>query len=294
MASRSVTSGCLLVLLALPGAPAKADSWRYGIDAEYLHDSNISRGPTGLDEKSDNIVAAEPYVARSLLLGERSGLVLRGGLRASQHFSCGDLSNLALSGRAGRMQPSLGYSAPWLEVAGTATWLRHRDSDLRDGAILGVSAGTGSYVTDRLRVGLGIGVEERMADEGDLYELSTRRIWATLDYRVGIASALYGSVTRVDGDHVFNAIYGNSQARLSTYAERFAPDPALAEGYGGSTPAGYRIEAGTFVYELGFNLPLSGTRAVDLSASYFDSETDAGGLSYDGYALRAAFLYRFR
>jgi hypothetical protein len=297
MTSRSVTFR-YIVLAALAAAAAqdaRADSTRFGLDADIVHDSNVSRGPSGPDEKADNILSAEAYAARSLLLGARSGLVLRGGLKLSQYLAFRDLSNVALSGRAAwRIQPSPGYSAPWLEIAGSGAWLRHSDSDLRDGWIAGVTVGGGSYLTDRVRVGAGAGIEERSADEGTLYDLSTHRLWATLDYRVGISSTVYGSVTRIAGDHVFNAVYGPSKGRLASYADALAGDPSLAEEFGGVTPVGYRIDATTFVYELGLNLPLTGSQALDLSAAYFDSETDRGGLSYDGVALRAMYMIRFR
>lgn len=296
MILRCVTIRYILTALVVVSANgALADSIRYGVDGEYVHDSNVTRGPTGVDEKADNILAAEGYLARSLLLSERSGLVLRGGLKLSEYLAFGDLSNVTLSGRAAyRYQPSLSYSAPWLELAGSAAWLRHSDSKLRDGFIIGVSIGGGSHVTDRVRVGVGAGIEERTADDGALYELSTNRIWATLDYRIGISSTVYGSVTRIAGDHVFNANYGPSQTLLSTYADAIVADPALAKEFNGTAPLGYRLEAATFVYEIGFNLPIKGNQAVDLSASYFDTETDRGEQSYDGMALRAMYMYRFR
>lgn len=296
MISRSVTIGYILAAtVAAFASAALADSTRYGIDGEFVHDNNVSRGPTSTDQKADSIVAAEAYLARSLLLGERSGLVLRGGMKLSQFLAFRDLSNVALSGRAAyRYQPSLSYSAPWLEVAGSATWLKHSDNELRDGFVVAASVGGGSYVTDRIRIGVGAGIEERTADNGALYELSTNRIWATLDYRLGISSTVYGSLTRIAGDHVFNAIYGPAQTLLSTYASAIAADPALADEFGGVAPLGYRLDATTFVYELGFNYPLKGNQAIDLSVSIFDSESDQGGQSYDGMALRAMYMYRFR
>lgn len=296
MISRSVTFRNISAALVLAAASTSyADSIRYGVDADYVHDNNVTRGPTSLDAKADNILSAEAYVARSLLLGERSGLVLRGGLKLSEYLAFGDLSNIALSGRAAyRFQPTPGYSAPWLEVVGSAAWLEHRDSALRDGYIVGASIGGGSHLTDRVRVSLGAGVDKRSANEGKLYDLSTNRIWATLDYRVGVSSTVYGSVTRVAGDHVFNAINSTAQGRLAAYADVIVADPALAGEFDGIAPIGYRIKAATFVYEAGINIALIDNQAIDLSASYFDSETDNGGQSYDGMAVRTMYMFRFR
>jgi len=291
---RCVCAGAA-VCCALVSLPAAADSTRFGADAELMHDTNVTRGPTAEDEQSDSIVSAEGYAARSFLLGARSGVVLRGGLRLAEHATFGDLSHLAASARAAyRFQPGLGYSQPWFELAGSAQWLKHRDSDLRDGSIISASLGAGSYLTDRVRATLNAGLEKRAGSEGALYDLSQNRIWATLDYRVGVSAVMYGSVTRLAGDQVFNALSAAGQAMLSPYYEVNAPDPALAEKFNGMAPTGYRIEATTFTYELGLNFPFRGNQALDVSASYFDAEADRGRGTYDGAVIRLTYIYRFR
>jgi hypothetical protein len=274
---------------------ALADSTRFGADAELARDSNVTRGPTAEDEKSDTIVSVEGYAARSLQLGARSGIVARGGLRLAEHSTFGDLSHLTASARLiYRAQPQPGYTSPWIEAAAAVQWLRHRGSDLRDGFIGSASLGVGSYLTDRVRASLNGGLEKRAASEGALYDLTQNRIWATLDYRVGLAATVYGSLTRLSGDQVFNAISVTGQGWLAPYAEVATPDPALAGEFGGVAPTGYRIEATTLVYELGVNLPLRGNQALDISASYFDANADQGPGKYDGAALRLMYMYRFR
>jgi hypothetical protein len=293
-ALRSFRAGVAACWLLIPLA-GLADSTRFGADAELARDSNVTRGPTPDDEKSDTIVSVEGHAARSFLLGARSGIVARGGLRLAEHITFGDLSHLAASARLiYRVQPQPGYTSPWVEAAASAQWLRHRDSDLRDGLIASASLGVGSYLTDRLRASLNAGLEKRTASEGALYDLSQNRVWVTLDYRVGLAATLYGSLTRLAGDQVFNAISATGQGWLAPYAEVAVPDPALAEEFGGTAPTGYRIEATTFIYEIGLNLPLRGNQALDLSASYFDAEADQGPGTYDGAALRLTYMYRFR
>ncbi len=286
----SLAAGCLLASLAV-----HADSTRFGVDAEFLHDTNVTRGPTAEDEKSDTIVSVEGYAARSYQLGVRSGIVMRGGLRLAEHTTFGDLSHVAASARAiYRLQPQPGYSQPWFEIAGAGQWLQHRDSDLRDGFIASASLGAGSYLTDRVRASINAGLEERIGSEGTLYDLTQNRIWGTLDYRVGLAATLYGSVIRLAGDQVFNAGSAAGQAGLSPYYDVRVRDPALSEEFNGVAPYGYRLEATTYIFELGLNLPLRGNQAIDLSGSFFDSSTDRGSQSYDGAAVRAIYMYRFR
>ncbi len=297
----SLIARCMLAAVLLPFASAASgQSARFGTDFDFVHDSNVTRG-LDPDRRSDNILSAEGYVGRSFYLGPRSGAVLRAGLRYSHFTDFKDLSNLALSGRAAyRIQPVAGFSAPWLEVATDLAWLKHSDSELRDGTIGTLSASAGSLLTDRVSATAGGGVQKRSSkDPSGLYDLSTKRIWATLDYRVGVQAALYGRATRIAGDHVFTAADPASKGALIPLAAVIAFDPALQRGYtGGLTPFGYRIKAKTTLFELGFNYPLSGHDALDFGVSRSTSKTDAGSRyygdqKYDDVQVRAAYLYRF-
>jgi len=99
--------------LLLAAQPALAESTRYGLDAEVLYDDNASRGLYDADRKADNILSLEGSATRSMLLGARSGAVFRAAARYSHFTEFGDLSNLALTGRAAwRIQPvAIGGSA---------------------------------------------------------------------------------------------------------------------------------------------------------------------------------------
>jgi L-ascorbate metabolism protein UlaG (beta-lactamase superfamily) len=44
----------------------------------------------------------------------------------------------------------------------------------------------------------------------------------------------------------------------------------------------------------GVNIPIRGNQALDFGASWFDSEADRGGGTYDGAIFRIGYLYRFR
>lgn len=277
---------------ALPAA--QADSTRFGVDLEFAHDTNVNRAAGPDPQKSDNIVSAEGYAARSRLLGFRSGLILRGGLRVSGHAEYRDLSHVSALGRAAwRYQHNPGYSGTWLELAAGAEARRHNDSRLRDGYLGSFSASLGRHVTDRVRLGAGAGYEARRAD-GTVYDTSATRIWGSFDYRLSPRATLYGSLTLIDGDQVFNTAYSGSQAALAGYARAIEPDPSLAKAFGGVTPIAYRMSAETLVYELGANIPLRGNQAIDLSASMFDTKADRGGQRYDGALLRLMYMHRFR
>ena len=284
---KRITAIAAALLLAAP--PALAESARYGLDADLTHDDNASRGLYDADRKADNILSLEGSATRSLLLGPRSGAVFRAAARYSQYLEFKDLSNLALSGRAAwRVQPGLEFNSPFFEIAGSLAWLRHSDSELRDGTIVSLEASTGSHVTDRVRLGAGLGLDRREGGgTAGLYDLSTTRLWATMDYRFGVRNTAYARLQHVAGDHVFCSI------TVSGLSPVWEPDQALASGLGRFADC-YRLDAKTLSWDIGLNYPLSGTRALDFALTSYSSKSDAGGLKYDGMLLRASYFYRFQ
>jgi hypothetical protein len=283
--------------LLLAATPALADSTRFGLDADVLHDSNASRGLYDADRKADNILAVEGSVTHSMVTGPRSGAVFRAGARYSQFTTFDDLSNLALAGRAAwRIQPGTEFSSLIFEVAGNLVWLQHADSAIRDGTIATLEASMGSHLTDRVRLGAGAGMDQRSGGdpgrpgEVAIYDMKNSRLWATLDYRIGNKSTAYGRIMYVGGDQVFNSVTS------SGFSGAWATDPALAGELGGVVNS-YRVDSSTFVYDLGLNLPLTGGHALDFQFSYYTSKAEEGsqtGNKYDGMLLRASYLYRFQ
>jgi len=141
---------------------ATADSTRFGLDAEYGHDTNVNRAAIGKEEQSDDSVSVEAYAARSILLSTRSGLVLKAAMHVTEFIEFGDLSSLGVSGRAAyRIQPSPGFTSPWIELAGQVDGFKYRDSDIRDGYAASATASVGKYFTDRIRAEAGVGLDRR-------------------------------------------------------------------------------------------------------------------------------------
>lgn len=279
--------------LLLAAAPAlAADAWRYGLDADLVHDDNATRGLYD-GVKADNLLALEGSATRSLLLGPHSGAVFRGALRYTQFADIKDISNIALLGRAAwRYQPTLGFSAPWYELAGQAQFLRHSDSTLRDGSIVTFEASAGSNLTDRARLSGGIGLDKRSGGgSAGLYDLSSNRLWGTFDLRLGVRNTLYARLTRLAGDQVF------SSGSVSGLSAVWEDDPALRAPLGLAVANAYRLDATTFIYELGFNLPLRQNDALDFGLLHSSSKVNEGiaaGQKYTATQLRASYLYRFQ
>jgi hypothetical protein len=292
------TAFAATLLLAAP--LALAESPRFGLDVELLHDSNASRGLYDADRKADSIVSVEGSLAGSAPVGSRGGFVYRAAARYDHFSTFEDLSNVALTGRvAYRIQPGTEFSSPFFEIAANAAWLSHSDSELRDGTIVSLEASIGSHLTDRVRLAGGLAVDQR--DGGDpgrpgefaIYDMDYARVWATLDYRFGVRNTAYGRIMHVTGDHVFNSV---TVSGISSDPTAWATDPALAKELGGTVNS-YRVDATTFIYDLGVNFALAGNRALDFFVSRYSSKLDEGpytGSKYSGYQVRASYLYRFK
>lgn len=293
--SRPLVAAVLAACVALPiPRLAMADSTRLGVDAEIGHDTNVNRAAIGNEEQSDDSVSIEAYAARSILLSARSGIVLRGTVRATEFFDFQDLSSLGISGRASyRFQPSPGFTSPWIELAGQLDGFKYRDSELRDGYAASTSASVGKHFTDRIRMEAGAGFERRGGGNRGVYDLSNRKIWTALDYKLTSKTTLYGSATWMDGEQVFTLFDTAASAPIYTYAKAAAADSVFSSAFGGA-PTAYRVEARTDRYELGVNIALRGNNALDFGWSRFDSRADRGGGKYDGDAFRIGYLLRFR
>lgn len=273
---------------------ALADATRFGVDAEYDHDTNVNRAAVKKEKQSDDSVSVEAYAARGILLSSRSGLVLKAAVHATEYFEFGDLSSLGVTARASyRFQPSPGFTSPWIELAGQVDGFRYRDSHIRDGYAGSAAASVGKYFTDRIRMEAGVGYDRRGGGDGGVYDLSNRKIWAALDYRLTTKTTLYGSATWIDGEQVFTLLNTAAWASLTTYAKAQAPDPVFSSAFG-AAPTAYRVDARTDRYELGVNIALRGNDALDLGWSHFDSRASKGDGKYDGDVYRVSYLYRFR
>jgi hypothetical protein len=291
---RPVAVAALAVCAALFACTASADATRLGVDAEYGHDTNVNRAAIGKEEQSDDSASVEAYAARSFLLSSRSGLVLRGAIRATEYFDFQDLSSLAVSGRAAyRFQPSPGFTSPWIELAGQVDGFKYRDSDIRDGYATSATASVGKYFTDRIRMEAGVGFDRRSGDGSGVYDLSNRKVWTALDYKLTPKTTFYGSATWMDGEQVFTLFNTAAWAPLTTYAKAKTADPVFSSAFGGA-PTAYRVDARTDRYELGVNIALRGNDALDLGWSHFESRATQGTGKYDGDAFRIGYLYRFR
>jgi hypothetical protein len=289
--NRTAAAVAAALLLAVPPALA-ADGWRFGLQGDASHEDNATRGLYD-GRKSDNVAAVEGDATRSVLLSPQTGLLLRGAARYTRYSDLTDLSNLALTARAAwRIQPTPGFSTPWYEVAGQTQLLRFQGSDLRNGNVFTVETSVGSYLTDRMRLSGGFGLDRRNGGgTAGVFDYTQNRLFGNFDLRVGVSTAVYARVTRIGGDQVF------SSGSVSGLSAVWEDDPALRGPLGLAVANEYRVDATTFAWEFGVNVPFGPGRALDVGLLRYDSKVNEGpasGLKYSATQIRASVLYRFQ
>lgn len=272
------------LLLAWAGV-SQAASTNVDLELSAWHDDNLSRGESGRDIFSDNVLDIAPTFTHSILLTPNSGLRFRGGLHLAEHAKYTDLNLVAANiGASYRIQPVAGYTSPWIELGARLERESYRDSDIRDGEFLVAEAIVGKRFTDRIGGRAGFGWERRWADDTQVFEWQRHRIFAIADYKLGLETTLYASLSRDFGDQVFTA---TPNPDFREYAKAIANDPVF-----GARRA-YRLGAISDALELGFSMPLNSSNTLDVGVRRFRADAD-GGHTYDDTVLRASWLYRFR
>lgn len=273
-----------VLLLACAGV-SQAASTHVDLELSAWHDDNLSRAESGRDIFSDNVFDLGVTVTHSVMLTPNSGLRLKGGLNLTEHAEYTELNRLSANiGASYRFQPVAGYTEPWIELGATLERESYRDSDIRDGRLLAAEAIVGKRFTDRIGGRAGIGWERRWADDAQVFEWQRHRIFAMADYKLGLESTLYASLSRDFGDQVFTA---TPNPDFGDYAKAIANDPVF-----GARRA-YRLGAVSDTLELGVSMPLNPSNTLDVGLRRFRADAD-GDHIYDDTVLRASWLYRFR
>ncbi len=257
------------------------------MDAELSlrHDNNVSRAENGRDVVSDDVAGLDLTLRRNFMLGEHSGVQLRGGVRFAQFARFDELSHLDFNLAAlYRIQPVKTYTAPWFEAALGAERQEYRDSDIREGDKLNLDLVVGKRFTDRLRLRAGYGWERRFADAGEVFAWRRRTAHVAADFRVSPRLTLYGEASRSLGDQVFTA---TPALAFRNAAKAIADDPVF-----GARRA-YRLGAQANLVELGGSFNINANNTLDVGMRRFEIEAD-GGHNYDGMEVRASWLYRFQ
>ncbi|MDD2914131.1 MAG: hypothetical protein PHP70_02310 [Gallionella sp.] len=276
---------CLVVcLLACTGA-AQADATYIDVELAARRDNNLARAELAHDIFSDKLLNMGVTATRSMLLTPNSGIRFRGGLHLSEYAKYTNL-NLASAnlGISYRIQPVSGYTAPWIELGALLEWQSFNNSAIRNGKLLAVEAIAGQRFTDRIGARISIGHEQRRADNTNIFEWQHRRMYVMADYKIGLNSTLYTSLSRDFGDQVFTT---TPDLELREYSKAVAKDLVFGTRYA------YRVEAIANTLELGVSKPLNSSNTLDIGLRRFHADAVAGH-RYDDTELHASWLYRFR
>ena len=240
---------CLVVLLLACAGMAQADATHVDVEVAAIHDDNLSRAESARDIFSDNVLDVGLTLTHTLLLTPNSGLKLKGGLHLAEHAKYTDLNQITTNaGVSYRIQPVAGYTAPWIELGALLERQSFRGSAIRDGSLLALEAIAGKRFTDRIGARVGISRELRWADEAKVFEWQHNRIYAMADYKFGMDSTFYASLSRVFGDQVFTT---TPSLDIYEYSKAVAFDPVFG------TRRAYRMGAVSDVLELGVSTPLN-------------------------------------
>lgn len=276
---------CLVVWLLACAAPVQADTTHFDAELAASHDNNLGRAESGSDIFNDNMLNFGLAVTHNMLLTPNSGLRLRGGMHAVEHARFTDLNLVSANvGVSYRIQPVSGYTAPWIELGAMLERYSFRNSAIRDGRLLALEVIAGQHFTDRIGARIGIGHEQRHADNTNVFEWQRHRMYAMADYKLGLNTTLYASLLRDFGDQVFTT---TPDLELREYSKAVAQDPVFGARYA------YRVGAISNALELGVSTPLNSSNTVDIGLRRFHADA-VGGHSYDHTGLRASWLYRFR
>lgn len=276
---------CLAVLLLACAGTAQADTTYIDVELAASHDSNLARAESSSDRFSDQMLDVGLSATRSMLLTPNSGLRFKGGLRLSEHAKYTGLNLASVNlGINYRIQPVAGYTAPWIELGAMLERQFFNNSAIRDGGLLAMEAIVGQRFTDRIGARIGIGHEQRRANNTNVFEWQNRRMHVMADYKLGLNSMLYASLSRDFGDQVFTT---TPNLELRGYSKAIALDPIF-----GARRA-YRMDAVSDVLELGVSKPLNSSNTLDFGLRRFHANA-TGGHRYDDTGLHASWLYRFR
>jgi len=281
-------AGALLMVLLMAPAVQAGRPWWLGLNADYLSDDNINRGPAGqtLDDSAFGIGAE---AGGFLTLGERSGLRVRLHVDANRHDTYDKLDRSRILAEASlRFRPGHGYTATRyaLELGYAMEDWR---SSLRDAGVTRIRLQAGGQTLVCLQGRLALGYESRKAEE-ETFSLDNTLLEGYLNYRLYPSGQLYLDLSARLGEAVSSldpSTYGGGYGSRIRYTAWVADDAFLPGWWA------YRIDADTGIVDLGFNHAFSRRLSLDLLARGYRTRPREDGPEYSGTAFSLALLYRY-
>ena len=224
------------MLVALISAPATAE-WLLDADAGVLYDSNLTRAYESADIRADGAITLSAAGGSYFALSGADGLTLTAEARSEIYNRFYGLNLFGLGGTAlYRHKFGLGYAAPWILVAASASHDNYRD-DIRDSDRIELRAELGKRFTESFDAAFGGRLERRYGKNdapvvpgisGKVFDLRGRSAYARAGYAVSDQLLLGVELAVRRGDVVATT---RPDFEIFVVSDAIAADPTFGSGF---------------------------------------------------------------
>ena len=280
--------------LLLSATSAAADGeWLLDLDAGIRFDNNLTRAQSEPDIRADGAATLAASAGSFFALSGNDALTVALDARAEAYHRFHGLNLVGIGGSAlYRHKFGLGYTAPWLTLAGSAAYDDYQQ-DLRTGARWAVRAELGQRFNERFDAAIGGMLERRYAqhDEpvvpgvsGKVFDLDGQSVYLRAGYAVTDSLLLGAKLSVRRGD-----VESTSRRNLEIFeaSSAIAADPTFGNDF-----FAYRLRGTTGT------VMLTGSWALDQRSSlnliFADERTRSyEDLHYRSYDLALSYAYRY-
>jgi len=280
------------MLVAGISAPATAE-WLLDADAGVLYDDNLTRAYESADIRADGAVTLGAAGGSYFALSGADGLTLTANARSEIYHRFHGLNLLGLGGTAlYRHKFGLGYAAPWILLAASASHDNYRD-DIRDSDRVELRAELGKRFTETFDAAFGGRFERRYAKNdapvvpgisGKVFDLRGRSAYVRGGYAVSDQLLLGAELAVRRGDVVATT---RRDFQIFAVSDAIAADPTF-----GSDFFAYRLRGTTDTAKLTASWALDDRSSLNFA--YSDERTDAaGGIIYRSHSANLVYAWRY-
>lgn len=281
-------------------AEAYGSGWYGEMQISYEHEDNVSRSYKDEDQTSDLITSVSFGGGYSRKIGASGQILFTGYVTYNDHQTYEELDNLATAvGIDWIYQPHVAYTSLWYGVKANATALNYRDSDAREGVIFDIDLNINRRLLTTIVGHLGyryvdmVFLDKSKNDKSRdaAFDTAAHEIYFGIDYEVMPFVYLFGEYGFRHGD-ITSTVSGLPDPNIRYDAETEDPvfdncrgNPRCVVGYAS------RAVGDTHSLQSGIAFPL-GPVNMDLTASYFDSQSD-NGKNYRNWMVKLGLLWNF-
>ena len=288
-----VIGGTIGAALFFGASAVTAAERLFDIDAGAIYDSNLSRAQHASDVRADAGATLAGSAANFFAPTGNDGLTLSIDGRAEAYHRFHGLNFLGAGASADyRHKFGLGYAAPWLRIAASASYDGYQQN-LRSGARWDARAELGQRFSERLDAAIGGGLDRRYAqhDEpvvrgisGKVFDLRGHSAYVRAGY-AATEALLLGARFEVRRGDVVSSTRRNLEIFEASSA--IARDPAFGEDF-----FAYRLRGTTGTATVSASWALDARSSLNLV--YAAERTRAyDELDYHSYRIDFAYAYRY-